>query len=680
MKRSFYYVGGMLVCGLWMNSCIQAPDFDSAQPKQEFLGLQVPANFNHTTTQTVAVSVSLKDNADKPIGQIPVVITTQDAPDKVLFTGATDASGVLSLNLTLPSYVDKLVVSPNYVGLPNQVLADISGQKAQLDLGGSVPKEYATLVTTPTEGGREGARTQAITYSYLGTWNSQGVPNYKEAVNDVISAELLSWINASLPERKPVPSYHPDYLQANVKTSLKVTAVADVWVTFVHEGAGWTNTLGYYTYPTGNPPASINDITNVTIVYPNVSFAGSGGGLQAGMKVNIGRFQPGTTISFVLISKGWSGGAVGNGVYRLFADHALNPEATTSLRMHNVLLYDDVRKITVLGFEDTRRDDAGCDHDFNDAMFYVSSNPVTAINTAELLPIDRPIDTDSDGINDPYDKFPTDATKAFVNYYPAQDTPGTLAFEDQWPSVGDYDVNDLVVKYYHTTISNAQNKVLQLKTDIVASAVGATFKNGFGLELPISPSKVQSVTGHRLTENMVTLASNGLEAGQSKSVIVAFDNAFSLFPSGAQQHINVVSGATFEASDTIKLTVNFTTPLLASELGDMVFNPFLISDGTRGREVHLAGYTPTNLAATSMFGTNADDSKISLGRYYKTVNSVPWAIQFSEPFDYPSEGKSLTETYPSYATWAQSGGASSKDWYLDKPGNRTVSNLYQKLR
>ncbi|MDJ1493905.1 LruC domain-containing protein [Cytophagaceae bacterium DM2B3-1] len=659
-------------------ACVKDPGLEPGD-SQEPIQLEIPESFNHSTTANVSLALILKDNQNNALSSVRVSVASTDAPDKILFTGATDVNGSLTTDMTLPSYIEKLVVYTNYVGLPNQIVLPVQGTVNAV-LGGSDPITYETMEASSARTAyTSGARTQAITYSYLGTWNGQGVPNYKEAKTDTVSSELMSWINASLPEQKPVPTYHPDYVDATTKTNMDVLATSDVWVTFVHEGAGWTNSLGFYTYPTGSAPASVNDITNIKIIYPNVSYAGSGGGLKTGMKVKIGRFEPGTSIGFVLVAQGWNGSGVGNGAYKLFSNSNLNPESNTNLQKHNVLLYDSKYKITILGFEDWRRDDvSGCDNDFNDAVFYISSNPVDGLNVKDFLPVDKPIDSDKDGINDTYDDFPKDPTKAFINYYPAKGVPGTLAFEDMWPTVGDYDMNDLVVKYYHTTIANAQNKVIQLKTDIVPTAVGATFKNGFGFEMPIAQSKIKSVSGSRLTENIVTLASNGVEANQNKSVVIAFDNAFSLYSSGSGQYENVVSNTSVNTPDTVKLTVDFATPVTSTELGDMTFNPFLIANATRGREIHLAGYSNTKLANPTYFGTHQDNTNTASGKYYKTSGNLPWAISFVQPFDYPSEGKALTSAYVNYAAWAKSGGTLYKDWYLNKSGYRNTGNIYTK--
>lgn len=112
-------------------------------------------------------------------------------------------------------------------------------------------------------------------YTYMGTYDSQGVPDYL-TTSDLLSTSFLSMVNASLPESYPVPNYNPQYISSGVATNIDVEETTDVWVTFVAEGAGFKNSLGFYTYPTGNPPPTI-DISNLNIIFPNVSAIGSGG-------------------------------------------------------------------------------------------------------------------------------------------------------------------------------------------------------------------------------------------------------------------------------------------------------------------------------------------------------------------------------------------------------------------
>jgi len=226
-------------------------------------------------------------------------------------------------------------------------------------------------------------KVSAQNYQYLGTYNSQGVPDYL-VQSDVVTTAFLNTINASLPESYPVPTYNPQYIANGTETDIILQDSADVWVTFVQEGAGYKNVLGFYTYDVANPLTSAPDEEEITIVFPNVSAQGSGGGLVTGNKVQIGTFPAGTGIGWVLIANGYNGSGVGYGNWILYSNPDFNPEADSTLRFHNVLLYDDVYEKVVLGFEDIRRDNGGCDNDFNDAIFYVSSNPITAIITTNI--------------------------------------------------------------------------------------------------------------------------------------------------------------------------------------------------------------------------------------------------------------------------------------------------------
>lgn len=228
-----------------------------------------------------------------------------------------------------------------------------------------------------------GASLQAQ-YNYLGTYNSQGKPNYLESISDTVTQSFLNDVDASLPEGKPVPTYNPQYISTNAQTDIWLKDSAAVWVTFVAEGAGYRNVLGFYTYDTASPPQSVNDIANETIIFPNVSASGSGGGLVAGDKVKIGSFSSGTGIGWFLIANGWNGSGVGSGNWKVYSNPDFNPETIASDRFHNVLLNDSSNQRIVLGFEDIRRDYASCDQDFNDAIFYVSANPYAAIVTDSM--------------------------------------------------------------------------------------------------------------------------------------------------------------------------------------------------------------------------------------------------------------------------------------------------------
>lgn len=224
--------------------------------------------------------------------------------------------------------------------------------------------------------------TQSQVIDVIGTYDYLGVPDYLETNNDVITELFLDDVNKSLPERKPVPTYNPNYLATGHETGVIMAQTGDVFVTFVHEGAGWKNTLGYYTYDTASPPVSASNIDTLHIIYPNSSYLYGGGGLKSGNKVNIGSFPAGTGIGWVLIARGWNR-AVTNGIYKVYSEPDFNPETDPNLRQHNVMLKDPNRNLILMGFEDINREWSGCDNDFNDAIFYITSTPSSAIELGD---------------------------------------------------------------------------------------------------------------------------------------------------------------------------------------------------------------------------------------------------------------------------------------------------------
>ncbi|MFM2368131.1 MAG: hypothetical protein RL619_427, partial [Bacteroidota bacterium] len=234
----------------------------------------------------------------------------------------------------------------------------------------------------------------AQSFNYLGTYTSDGTPQYF-VTSDVVSAATLNLVHNSLPENYPVPVYNPQYISSGYDTDLILEKDADVWVTFVAEGAGYKNVLGYYTYDVNNPRTVAPSASDITIVFPNVSAAGSGGSLVAGNKVKIGTFTAGTGIGWVLLANGWNGTQVTNGQWRLFSNPNFNPESSATLRQHNVLLKDVDNQRIILGFEDIRRDYGSCDNDFNDAIFYVTANPFDAFKTYNLADVSSATDVTS---------------------------------------------------------------------------------------------------------------------------------------------------------------------------------------------------------------------------------------------------------------------------------------------
>ncbi|NQU32434.1 MAG: LruC domain-containing protein [Bacteroidetes bacterium] len=127
----------------------------------------------------------------------------------------------------------------------------------------------------------------------------------------------------------------------------------------------------------------------------------------------------------------------------------------------------------------------------------------------------------------------------------------------------------------------------------------------------------------------------------------------------------------------MSLSIEFDQPYTSAEIGTPPFNPFLIIDGDRDKEIHLPDHSPTDLAGTDLFGTQHDNSIPANGRYYKTEANLPWAIDIWFDFAYPNEKTQVTSAHLKFADWAQSDGVNYMDWYEDEPGYRDDSKIYQ---
>jgi LruC domain-containing protein len=290
-----------------------------------------------------------------------------------------------------------------------------------------------------------------------------------------------------------------------------------------------------------------------------------------------------------------------------------------------------------------------------------------------------PPDADHDGIPDAFDDYPADPLRAFNNFYPATGY-GTLAFEDLWPGQGDYDFNDLVCDYSFKIVTNASNKVVEIFPTFIIKAFGASLHNGFGFQFAndqISQTHLD-FSGHQLTAGYITLGANGLESGQTKPTFILFDDAFGLMQHpGSGTGVNTTPGSAYVAPDTLSLHIEFTGGSYSlAQLDISNFNPFLMVGLNRGHEVHLPDNPPTSLVNPGLFGQGQDNSIPSSGRYYKTANNLPWAINIYERFDYPQEKVDIINAYNHFVQWAESSGTLFPDWYQDQPGYRNEQNIY----
>ncbi|MCG9880180.1 MAG: LruC domain-containing protein [Bacteroidia bacterium] len=283
------------------------------------------------------------------------------------------------------------------------------------------------------------------------------------------------------------------------------------------------------------------------------------------------------------------------------------------------------------------------------------------------------VDTDQDGVADEIDDYPNDAKLAFNNFYPNAKEMATAAFEDLWPSKGDYDLNDLVIDFRHNIITNANNEIVKYEGEYKLRASGGAQQIAFCMAMPFDPTSIEKMDGATI------------ETEHKKLVFQLFDNSKKELGGW-----NTVPSQVAVPAKDYRVTFELSKNIDLKEFGGVgAFDPFIWmneKDKGRGYEIHVAGNPPTELADTKLFGYANDDTRLEKEKYYLTANNLPWGIIVPESFSYCvelsllelKEKPDVTQAYLKFAQWAQSGGELYKDWYKDMPGYRNYEYFYEK--
>ncbi|MEO1029834.1 MAG: LruC domain-containing protein [Bacteroidota bacterium] len=263
-------------------------------------------------------------------------------------------------------------------------------------------------------------------------------------------------------------------------------------------------------------------------------------------------------------------------------------------------------------------------------------------------------DTDGDGVVDSDDEYPEDADKAFELFTPSKYGTGTIAFEDLWPSNGDYDFNDMALNYRAIAILNSDNLAVQVDFICRVKSNLAGYTNGVGIAIEgLTSDQIESVVGAIYSENYIGLNANGTEANQDKAVVILTDNAD-----------NLVNETT--------ISIIFNQPISTEILGVAPFNPFIIANKVRANEIHLP-YRNTTSLGDNLAQTNGQNHDVD-GNYISD-NGYPWAISIIHDFKVPKESVRIDNAYNYFTNWATSGGQEFTDWYKDNPGHRNQNLL-----
>ena len=243
----------------------------------------------------------------------------------------------------------------------------------------------------------------------------------------------------------------------------------------------------------------------------------------------------------------------------------------------------------------------------------------------------------------------------------------TYMFEDNWPLLGDYDMNDVVFNVKPTYHLNASDKVESLDFDVTLRAVGGIKRLAAGLQIDgMIRNSVSAVTRSNASgiDNSVFVTSNGLETGQSYVVIPLFDDVHQALGIPAGTMVNTVvggSGGTVSPL-TVSFSIVFNAPVDKASVSIDKLNPFIVNGGYQNKrhEVHMPGFTPTDKADIRRFGAGDDNSNHT---YYTSYGNLIWGLAIPGNVRYPKEWTSIRNAYEQLEGWATSSGANNKGWY-----------------
>ncbi len=269
---------------------------------------------------------------------------------------------------------------------------------------------------------------------------------------------------------------------------------------------------------------------------------------------------------------------------------------------------------------------------------------------------DGATDTDGDGVPDDLDAFPNDPDRSFADVYPYAGY-AINGYEDLWPSTGDYDFNDLVIKYKLRYQKNAANQIVGVSGEVIVNAAGGSIKKGLGVQVLNKTVNGSNVNYQKVAGNVIA-SGTGISGNEGNNTVRLFDNIFTwqktYYSNVEAQHVGTPDTLLFE------LTFN-PGSVPASPYLDF----FIFRTEDRGNEVHLPNRPATASANTGYFGTFEDRTNQN-NKWYKDENKRPWGVEIingNDGFKHPLTKISIADAYPEFLSWVSSNGNNNQDWY-----------------
>lgn len=615
-----------------------------------------------------------------------------------IFEDYTNADGKFNMNVKLPAYAKHLyVVTGNFLVSDYLIEAEVLNGTAK-----AVAKKPAAANRAASSrrgeqtcnvdnlpqlsyivdenGNNTGEQIYKKWFTPLGTWDSKsGAPNYvidpltltadqkKLLCTEEEIAGLYSAIGEALDANKACNPLYRNY------PDLTLDKESEVVITMLGGNTCWNSSLGYYYYMSNEEPQNPADL-NIIMLFPNTQ-DGEWSRIKSNMSYNgnigVNRgdavllkyyphiadngdlseattvFPAGIKIGFILKSNGWGmqgkeyaikglndgarkynnwgASTPGTSYCRPFGEPGVNPyqfpnpngESRSAKFAYKAPNGD---KYAIISFEDACNDE-----DYDDVVFALK--PVNA-----------------------FTPLPEIENKKTT-------TVGVYAFEDLWPSRGDYDLNDVVVDFKHEKVmsklkSEQDFKIYQESFYLTTYQNYVTLQSGLALKLntPVEPSSIV----------MKQVAPNTTDTTE-----VNYRNE-----NGVYYLTDDVKGT---LGTTYILEITYAKGQTSNNLASV--QPFIYRDEANDTtwEVHIPFEAPTERMNFNYFGKQDDTSVPDLSRFFVRNSDYPFAFfLFGAKIDKftntilkrENESKKISDIYPGFLNWSVTKGVENSDWYL----------------
>lgn len=592
-------------------------------------------------------------------------IKTEKEP---LYRGSTDKSGRFEEEISLPNYLTEVYLYSDFIGTIGPVRLSVIDGKISFDQKAFIAaQQQANIGQTTTRGTTTTGYTYPDGMKVLGNWAASGRPEYLSQlpIADIDSKLLynIQQVFIAPGGAANMSKLHPEYINDSQHIEINIVKPTKISLVLLHSTATMKNSVGYFTYKTSEKPTSTTQIAPV-IAFPHISTyicnsPGNNASMYTGDRVELkywdgekylDEFPAGISIGWFMIQSCYANGNISKNAKRFYSIRDFNSNAEPrSIALKN----KQDGKVVAIGFEDANfntEPGGSRNGNFGDAVFYLDFGDGEAIETGGVPDLPE-----------------TDIKEEDIHY----SASGVLAFEDNWPNKGDYDMNDVIVSYRREIYKSVlTQKVTKLVDTFIAEHNGGLQANGFGYQLTgISSSTIRHISIE--AEGVGSKFMNGQtqEPGQNYPTLVLFDD----IRAALHKHIKVSIDLAPETYSEKDVTPFFTNPYWNQQY-KYNFNPFVIieSNKGRGREAHIVKFPPTGKVDPAYFGTQQDQSQPATGLYYVNSDNLPTGLHLSgvatgeergKHFIIPVEKVSILDTYPDFSAWASSFGTTNIDWW-----------------